>query len=147
MATGEAFSPEQLERLDRALEQAEKHSGIPFTLRVGAVRGDIRLAAERTLSTLVGDPARDPAVLIVVSPGQRVVRISTTPAARKRISNTASSLASLAMTSSFSLGDLVGGLTSGIRQLAEAAGPAATTPAALRPSAPTAAPAGSPAPH
>ncbi|MCM3884679.1 DUF5130 family protein [Frankia sp. R82] len=146
MATGEAFSPEQLERLDRALEQAEKHSGIPFTLRVGAMRGDARLAAERTLSTLVADPAREPAVLIVVSPGQRILRISTTPAARKRISNAASNLAALSMTSSFSLGDLVGGLTSGIRQLAEAAGPVATTPAALRPSSSSAS-AGSPARH
>lgn len=125
MATGEAFSAEQLERLNRALDQAQKHSGIPFTVRVGALRGDVRLAAERILSTLVDNPDRDPAVLIVVSPGQCFVRVATTPAARKRVSNPAAGLAALTMTSSFSLGDLVGGLLTGLRQLGEAAGPAA----------------------
>lgn len=137
VATGEAFSAEQLERLNRALELAQKHSGIPFTVRVGPLRGDVRLAAERILSTLVDDPARDPAVLIVVSPGQCFVRVATTPAARRRISDNAAGLAALAMTSSFSLGDLVGGLTTGIRQLGEAAGA----------SAPALAPGSSPSGH
>ncbi|WP_261558061.1 DUF5130 domain-containing protein [Frankia tisae] len=130
MATGEAFTSEQLERLNRALELAQKHSGVRFGVRLGSVRGDVRLAAERILSTLVEDPARDPAVLILVSPGQCFVRVATTPAARKRISDSASGLAALTMTSSFSLGDLVGGLTTGIRQLGEAAGSAAPGSAA-----------------
>ncbi|CAJ60505.1 MULTISPECIES: DUF5130 family protein [Frankia] len=143
MATGEAFTSEQLERLNRALELAQKHSGVRFGVRLGSVRGDVRLAAERILSTLVEDPARDPAVLILVSPGQCFVRVATTPAARKRISDSASGLAALTMTSSFSLGDLVGGLTTGIRQLGEAAGPAAPAHAA-----PISSPAaGSPAAH
>jgi hypothetical protein len=123
VATGEAFSPEQLGRLNRALDLAAEHSGIQFSVRVGALRGDVRLAAERILSTLVGDPGREPAVLIVVSPGQCFVRVATTPAARRRISDAAASLAALTMTSSFSLGDLVGGLTTGIRQLGEIGGP------------------------
>ncbi|CAO5228249.1 DUF5130 domain-containing protein [Frankia sp. AgKG'84/4] len=124
VAAGEAFSPEQLDRLDRALEQAAKHSGVLFSVRVGPLRGDVRLAAERILSTLVEDPQRDPAALIVVSPGQCFVRVATTPAARSRIGDSAAALAALTMSSSFALGDLVGGLTTGIRQLGEVAGPA-----------------------
>ncbi|CAO5170175.1 DUF5130 domain-containing protein [Frankia sp. AiPs1] len=141
MATGEAFSPEQLDRLNRALKQAERLSGIRFVVRVGALRGDVRLAAERTLSTVVDDPARDAAVLVVVSPGQCVVHIATTPVARRRISDASASLAALSMTSSFSLGDLVGGLTYGVRQLAESAGSPASTPAAIRSSSSAGSPA------
>lgn len=131
VATGEVFSLEQLDRLNRTVEQAESRSGIRFSVRVGPLRGDARLAAERILSTLVEDPARDPAVLIAVSPGQCFVRVVTTPAARPRLGDSAAALAALTMTSSFSLGDLVGGLTTGIRQLGEVAGSASVPRAEL----------------
>ncbi|WP_462188115.1 MULTISPECIES: DUF5130 family protein [unclassified Frankia] len=122
MATGEPFTHEQLDRLNRARELAETHTGIHVSIRIGAVRGDARLAAERILANLVDDAGRDAAVLILVSPGQRFVRIATTPAAKKRIGDSAAGLAALTMASSFALGGLVGGLIAGIRQLADAAG-------------------------
>ncbi|MEX5634438.1 DUF5130 family protein [Parafrankia sp. FMc2] len=121
MAAGEAFTPEQTDRLERARLAAQNSSGIRFAVRVGPLDGDPELAAERLLGSLA-DPDRDEAVLIAVSPGQRFVRVVTTPVAKKRVSDAAAGLATLAMTSSFALGDLVGGVITGLRQLADAAG-------------------------
>ncbi|CAI7977621.1 DUF5130 family protein [Frankia sp. Hr75.2] len=127
MAPGEAFTHEQTERIERARQSAQTQTGIRFTVRVGALDGDLKLAAERLLGGLA-DPRNDEAVLVAVSPGQRFVRVVTTPAAKKRISDSAAGLAALAMTSSFALGDLVGGVITGLRQLSDAAGaPAAPT--------------------
>ncbi|OHV34359.1 MULTISPECIES: DUF5130 family protein [Pseudofrankia] len=126
MAAGEAFRQDQLDRLNHARLLAERQTGIGFHVRVGAVSGDPKAAADRILGEIAdGQPA---AVLILVSPGQRFVRIATTPAARRRIPDVAASLATLAMTSSFAVGDLVGGLVSGLRQLADAAGPPSESP-------------------
>ena len=150
MASGDPFRQDQLDRLNRTRLLAERQTGVGFHIRVGAVSGDPTTAAERMLADLVrelGQPAgaqlavgaRPPAeggdgqavVLILVSPGQRFVRIATSPAARGRISDAAASFATLSMTSSFAVGDLVGGLVSGVAQLADAAGPA-VRPAAAR---------------
>ncbi|WP_018634812.1 DUF5130 family protein [Parafrankia elaeagni] len=123
MAAGEAFTPEQTDRLERARLAAQNSSGIRFAVRVGPLGGDPELAAERLLGSLADlDLDRDEAVLIAVSPGQRFVRVVTTPVAKKRVSDAAAGLATLAMTSSFALGDLVGGVITGLRQLADAAG-------------------------
>jgi len=122
VANGEAFRQDQLDRLNQARLLAERQTGIDFHVRIGAVSDDPKTAAERILGDLVGGrPAA--AVLVLVSPGQRFVRIATTPAARRRIPDVAASLATLSMTSSFAVGDLVGGLVSGLRQLADVAGP------------------------
>lgn len=134
MARGEAFTHEQMDRLERARRAAEEQTGMRFIVRVGVVDGDVKLAAERMLAGLV-DPKHDVAALIAVSPGQRFVRIVTTPQAKHRISDSAAGLATLNMTSSFALGDLVGGLISGLRRLADTAGASAqnapATPAGL----------------
>ncbi|CUU53969.1 TLP18.3, Psb32 and MOLO-1 founding protein of phosphatase [Parafrankia irregularis] len=127
MAPGEAFTPEQADRLERARQAAQSQSGIRFAVRIGGLGDDPLLTAERLLGGLA-DGHDDEAVLIAVSPGQRFVQIVTTPAARKRVSDAAAGLATLAMTSSFALGDLVGGVVTGLRQLADAAG----APAAVR---------------
>jgi hypothetical protein len=133
VASGEPFRQDQLDRLNRTRLLAERQTGVAFHIRLGAVSGDPRAAAERLLAELASSPGYSAAgsrggpaaVLILVSPGQRFVRIATTPAARSRISDTAASLATLSMTSSFAVGDLVGGLVAGLRQLAAAAGPLA----------------------
>ncbi|OHV47533.1 DUF5130 family protein [Pseudofrankia sp. BMG5.36] len=122
MAAGEAFRQDQIDRLNNARLLAERQTGIGFHVRVGAVSGDPKTAAERLLGEIVGGQSAA-AVLVLVSPGQRFVRIATTPAARRRIPDAAASLATLSMTSSFAVGDLVGGLVSGLRQLADVAGP------------------------
>jgi hypothetical protein len=122
VASGEAFRQDQLDRLNRARLLAEQQTGIGFHVRVGAVSGDPAAVAERLLTDLVGAHPTGDHVLVLLSPGQRFVRIVTTPGARRRISDAAASLATLSMTSSFAVGDLVGGLVSGLRQLADAAG-------------------------
>jgi hypothetical protein len=116
-----AFSADQLARLTQSVQAAEARTGILFTVRVGAVAGDAKRDAERILANLVDSP-RQPAVLMLVSPGQRFVHVMTTSGARRRISDNAAGLAVLAMTSSFGVGDLVGGIINGLRQLADAAG-------------------------
>ncbi|WP_131765953.1 DUF5130 family protein [Candidatus Protofrankia californiensis] len=122
MARGEPFTWEQRDRLERAQAAAQAQTGIRFTVRVGVVDGDARLFAERVLANLVELPS-DPAVVVLVSPGQRFVHVVTTQAAKHRITDQAAGLAVLTMTSSFALGDIVNGIINGLRQLADAAGP------------------------
>lgn len=124
MAAGEAFSRDQLERLRRARDAAERQTGVRFSIRVGAIDGDPKLVAEQALANLVAS-TRDEAVLLLVSPGDRIVHVMTTAGAKRRISDHAAGLAVLTMTSSFAVGDLVGGIVNGLRQLADAAGPPA----------------------
>jgi hypothetical protein len=126
VALGRPFTSEQLDRLERSRELAEQQTGIRFSVRVGTVDGDVKLEAERMLANIATAP-REPAVLILVSPGQRFVHIVTTPAAKRRISDGSAGLVALTMTSSFALGDLVGGLVNGLRQLADAAGPSSSS--------------------
>ena len=121
MAAGEAFTREQHERLERARRAAEAQTGVRFWLRVGELDGDPHLAAEQLLANLVDSP-RDQGVLMLVAPGARRVEIMTTHTARRRITDQAAGLVVLTMTSSFSVGDLVGGIVNAFRQLADAAG-------------------------
>ena len=64
----------------------------------------------------------DSAVLIAVSPGQRALHIVTGPESAKRLPNRSCALAALAMRASFANGDLTGGIVTGLRMLADAAG-------------------------
>lgn len=134
VAAGEAFSRDQLERLERARAAAEQQTGIRFAVRIGAIDGEPELVAEQILANLVPTP-RAEAVLLLVSPGDRLVHVATTAGAKRRISDQVAGLAVLTMTSSFTVGDLVGGIVSGLRQLADAAGAPAgghTRPGARR---------------
>ena len=62
------------------------------------------------------------AVLVAVTPNQRVLEIVTGSDARKRISDRDAKLAALSMAASFAGGDLAGGILSGLDQLATHAG-------------------------
>jgi uncharacterized membrane protein YgcG len=121
VAAGEAFERDQYERIERSRRAAETESGMQFWLRVGEYDGDLRLEAERLLANLVDGP-RDAAAIVLVAPGARRIEILTTTAGRRRITDQACGLIVLSMTSSFAVGDLVGGLVDGFRQLGEAAG-------------------------
>ena len=124
MAAGEAFSAEQRARIDHAVGAAESATGLRFALRVGELDPEPRLQGERLLAHIAVGP-REGVVVVLVSPGDRRVEIVSTPAARRRIPDHAAGLAILSMTSSFSVGDLVGGIVTGMRQLADVAGPPA----------------------
>jgi uncharacterized membrane protein YgcG len=139
VAAGEAFSRDQTLRLERATKAASGQTGVRFVVAVGSLDGAELVAHTEELLSGVAGPG-DLAVVVFVAPAERVVRIATTPAVRTRLSDQACALASLSMTTSFGVGDLVGGIVNGLRMLADAAGRVALPTSA----APTRAHAGEP---
>jgi hypothetical protein len=118
--SGEDFTRDQVGELERVVETARAETGLTFWLYVGGADGDIRDAAEKLHAGLgAGAPA---SVLVMVSPGDRLLEVVTGEAAARRLSDRACALAALSMTTAFAGGDLVGGLVTGVRMLAEAAG-------------------------
>ena len=120
MLSGEAFTNEQRSDIERVIELANGETGLLFSVFVGDVDGDIRDAAEAQHATFGGQATHT--VLILVSPGDRLLEIVTGEAAARRLSDRACALAALSMTTSFAGGDLAGGIVTGVRMLAEAAG-------------------------
>ena len=114
------FSLQELSRLDEALTMSSRETGLRFTLYVGDLGQRTRTRAEELHATSGGDPAD--AVLLAVSPGQRVVEVVTGHAAARRLPDRACALAVLSMTNAFASGDLVGGIVNGLRQLSDQAG-------------------------
>ncbi|MEV6299810.1 DUF5130 family protein [Actinoplanes sp. NPDC051861] len=113
------FTTRQLLRLDEALRIADQATGLNFSIYLGELSEPVRASAEE-----LHRQARDQkhAVLVAVSPNQRVLEIVTGSEARKRISDRDAKLAGLSMAASFAGGDLAGGLLIGIDQLATHAG-------------------------
>jgi hypothetical protein len=114
------FKQSQLSRIDEALTLASRETGLLFSVYVGPLGGEPRATAELLFDKLA---ARHQApVLVAVSPGERRMEIVTGGESARRIPNRIAGLAALAMRASFSSGDLTGGIVSGLRQLADAAG-------------------------
>jgi hypothetical protein len=111
------FTSRQLARLDEALTLSSRECALVFSLYVGPLELPTRAHAERLFEHLT-----DTAVLVAVSPGQRVVHIVTGPESAQRLPNRACALAALTMRASFSNGDLTGGVVNGLRMLADSAG-------------------------
>ena len=119
-ADRQIFSYQELSRLDEALTMSSRETGLRFTLYIGDLGTPSRVRAEELHAHSGGNPAE--AVLIAVSPGQRVVEVVTGAAASRRLPDRACALAVLSMTGSFAGGDLVGGIVNGLRQLSDQAG-------------------------
>jgi uncharacterized membrane protein YgcG len=98
---------------------ADKQTGLTFSVYVGELDEPTRESAERLHRQLDG---ADTAVLVAVSPNQRLLEIVTGNQARKRISDRDAKLAALSMAAAFAGGDLAGGVLSGLDQLATHAG-------------------------
>jgi hypothetical protein len=113
------FGTRQLLRLDEALRMADRSTGLTFSLYLGDLDEPVRGHAEKLHGELV-DQAR--VVLIAVSPNQRVVEVVTGVQARTRIPDRVAKLAVLSMTAAFGVGDLAGGLISGLSILVNQAG-------------------------
>jgi uncharacterized membrane protein YgcG len=113
------FTTRQLLRLDEALRVADQQTGLTFSVYLGDLEEPTREYAEQLHRQL--DHAAK-AVLVAVSPNQRVLEIVTGTDARKRISDRDAKLAALSMAASFAGGDLAGGVLSGLDQLASHAG-------------------------
>ncbi|MDT4915954.1 MAG: hypothetical protein QOI15_679 [Pseudonocardiales bacterium] len=116
-AEGGPFTAHQLSRIDEALTLSSRETGLNFSVYVGEFKPPARAHAEALFERL-----DDSSVLVAVSPGQRVLHIVTGPESAKRLPNRACALAALAMRASFANGDLVGGIATGLRMLADAAG-------------------------
>ena len=120
------FGYRDLSRLDEALTMSSRETGLRFTLYIGDLGKQTRVTAEDLHARSGANPSD--AVLIAVSPGQRVVEVVTGAGAARRLPDRACALAVLSMTTSFAAGDLVGGIVNGLRQMSDQAG----HPAALR---------------
>lgn len=118
MPAGESFTPSELNRIRRAIHNAETMSGLTFSVFIGVSEEDSRAYAARLHSAL-SDPNRT--VFILCDPGFRALEIITGAQVARTLSDTNCALASAAMQVSFSAGDVVGGLVTGIQQLGEAA--------------------------
>jgi uncharacterized membrane protein YgcG len=114
------FTDGQVREISRACSTASSESGLHFSLYIGSVEGDIREHAERLHAALGGMASRG--VLILLAPGDRQLEIVTGKESARRLADRACALAALSMTTSFAGGDLVGGILTGVRMLAEAAG-------------------------
>ena len=111
------FTALQLSRLDEALTLSSRETGLTFSVYVGEFKNPARAHAEALFEKL-----DDRSVLVAVSPGQRALHIVTGPGSAKRLPNRACALAALAMRGAFTNGDLVGGIVTGLRMLADSAG-------------------------
>jgi uncharacterized membrane protein YgcG len=115
---GDSFTPSQLEWIKRAVRNAETISGLTFSVFIGVSEEDSRAYAERLHKALT-DP--DHSVLVMCDVEFRKLEIVTGIEARRVLSDLECGLAAAAMQTSFAGGDIVGGLTAGVQQLAEAA--------------------------
>lgn len=113
------FTPVQLSRLDEALTLASRETGLRFSVYLGELGEKPHERADELLDSLEGSSE---SVLVAVSPGQRVVEVITGPEARVRLPDRGAKLAVMSMVASFKEGELLGGLLSGLRMLADQAG-------------------------
>lgn len=116
MASGEAFTPSERHAIDRAIRDAETSSRVEFSVFVGAAEAESRPFAERLHASLTA-PSRS--VLVLVDPAARLLEIVTGSEVRRTLDDAAVGLVALSMQTAFAAGDLVGGITAGVHQLAE----------------------------
>jgi len=113
------FTAGQLSRLDDVLTLASRRSGLRFGIYLGDLGADPGRRVGELHERLDGAAE---AVLVAVSPGQRLVEVRTGPVARVRLPDSGCKLAVMSMVASFKEGDLCGGLVNGLRMLADRAG-------------------------
>ncbi len=114
------FDNKQLETLDEVINSAERVTGLRFSAYLGDLGLDSRVSALGLHAGLGSDAPN--AVLVAISPGQRIVEVVTGTVAALRISDRAARLAVLNVVSSATNGDLFNALVNGIRTLADQAG-------------------------
>jgi hypothetical protein len=114
------FNTGQMARLDEALTLVSRHTRLRFSIYLGDLGGPAREEAAK-LHDQLPDNGLD-SVLIAVDPTRKQLAIITGGEARVRLPDRACHLAVMSMTASFSEGDLVGGLLSGLRMLSDQAG-------------------------
>jgi len=116
VASGDAFTSAQRAEIDRAIRDAETLSRLEFSVYVGRADGETRPFAERLHAALA---APERSVLVFVDPAAKHLEVVTGLEARRVLDDAQVRLAVLTMESAFATGDLVGGITRGVIQLAE----------------------------
>jgi hypothetical protein len=113
------FTPVQMARLDEALTLTSRETGLRFSVYLGDLGPDPSARVAELHDQLEGSSE---AVLVAVSPEQRFVEVLSGAEARTRLPDRGAKLAVMSMVASFKEGDLLGGLLSGLRMLADQAG-------------------------
>ena len=116
MAAGETFTAAQRHEIDKAIRDAETLSRLEFSVFVGRSEGETRPFAERLHAALT---APDRSVLVLVDPAARLLEIVTGLEAHRVLDDAQIKLAAQTMQTAFAAGDLAGGITRGVLQLAE----------------------------
>jgi len=116
VAGGDPFSSAQRHEIDKAIRDAETMSRLEFSVFVGRCEGEPRAFAERLHAALA---TPDRSVLVLVDPSSQLLEIVTGTQAARLLEDAEVRLAALTMQSAFAAGDLVGGITRGVLQLAE----------------------------
>ena len=111
-----ALSTTDRAAVDATIRAAEQACRAEISVYVGPSDGDPRDFATSLHNTLVL-PARS--ILVMVDPERRVLEVFTGGHVRRTLTDAETALAVEEMKSSFAEGDLAGGLTRGIRLLAE----------------------------
>jgi uncharacterized protein DUF5130 len=111
------FTPVQMTRLDEALTLTSRETGLRFSVYLGDLGPEPSARVAELHEQLEGSSE---AVLVAVSPEQRFVEVLS--GARTRLPDRGAKLAVMSMVASFREGDLLGGLLSGLRMLADQAG-------------------------
>lgn len=109
------LTPGQYADLTRMIENAERMSGLAFSVYVGGLPNGRTSALERHAT--LADP--DGTVLVAVDPDRRMCEVVTGERTRVGLTDHACHLAVLSMTSGFAVGDLMGGLRDGMVVLGE----------------------------
>lgn len=116
------FSMEDRVRIDHALTEATRRTGILWTIYIGELSGHPADAAREMLSTLP-DPSRS--VLIAVSPNDKQIEILGGDAIGGRFNDRVAQLGVSAALASFKQQDLIDGLVSAVRVMSAAVRPVA----------------------
>ena len=119
------LSYRQQRRVETAIDDAERTTGLQICLYLGPGGADPRARAEQMFVD-AGLHSR-PAVLLLVAPDARRVEVLTAPDVRDRVSDADAHNAVERMTERFATGDLHGGLLAGLEQIVAAAGPGEET--------------------
>ena len=112
-----AFTERQASEIRALLRRVKDETGLLFSVYVGSADGDSREYARRLHATL--GPEAQYGVLLFVDPAAHRLELVTGARARRRLDDRTCGLAAMSMSSAFSVGDLTGGIVSGISMLAD----------------------------
>jgi hypothetical protein len=104
-------------QIRRAIAIAQKRTDLNWSVFIGTLGPDPRAQAEARHAEL--GPVADKSALIAVDPAAHHLEIVTGAHARKHLDDRSCGLAAAAMTSSFAVRDLDGGIANGILALVE----------------------------